>query len=88
MRFALLALALAACNAASATTQPGNLVCSRIAIVNPKAACVPELTDVGERHTHTAIVSTDEGKVACALNDATLSLVCDALVFQPKPESK
>lgn len=90
MRLALLSF-LAACSTASATQTPPNLVCARVAIVNPKASCQPELTDVGDRHTHRAIVATGDNKAACALNDSTLALVCDGLVATPKqpaPEQK
>lgn len=63
-----------------------NFVCESFAAVNDKAACVPEMTDAGERHTHTARVTLDQQIIRCALNDATASVVCSPLIYFPPPE--
>lgn len=95
-RFALICLALTACNGANASkldTPPTkrNLVCERVAILNPKAECKPELSGEGDVVAHTARVSMqdDKGNKAtdvCALNAASVSMVCGPLLFQPKQE--
>lgn len=82
MRFTvLLVLVLSACSGAD--VQPRNLVCERVRALDAKATCIPELTDVGDLHTHTARVTTGKDTVICGLNVGQLSMVCGALQGQP-----
>lgn len=96
----LVLLALAACstsNASKLDPQPvaRNLVCERVALLNPSAKCVAEFTDSGEAHIHSARVTfeakTQDGKSAitvvraCGLTAAQLGMVCSELSAQPKP---
>jgi hypothetical protein len=87
MRYLLALVIAAGCNAqASIPPAPRNLVCQRVALLSPDATCLPEYTDAGERHTHSAIVTQGTERVSCAINDATLSMVCGPLVAQPKQD--
>lgn len=73
----------------AAAPVPRNLVCERVAIKTPKTECIPEYTDVGEHHLHTARVAQGEGYVACGLDDVRLSVLCDGLFFvPPQPEAQ
>jgi hypothetical protein len=61
---------------------PRNLVCERVAVVTPKAVCVPEMSDAGDTHTHSARVTLEGDKpvtVVCALNAGQISMVCGDL---------
>jgi hypothetical protein len=85
----------AACNAANGSKldpQPTNLVCDRVALLNKDAECTPELTDVGELHTHRARVkvTSKEGTSlsACVLNDRTIAMQCDGLLPAEKPQAQ
>lgn len=64
---------------------PRNLVCERVAVKTPKAECVPEYTDAGELHAHTARVTIGESTSVCGINVGQLLVVCDnGLFFVPK----
>jgi hypothetical protein len=87
MRLALLALALSACVASSKADGPmRNLVCERFAILNPDAKCIPEMSDVGEVHVHTARVTIDKDTMSCGLNAGQLAMVCGPLAVAPQPQ--
>lgn len=82
---------LIACNSSQATPPapppPRNFVCERLAVVNEKATCKPELSGVGDLSTHTARVTIDKDTLACALNAGQVSMVCAPLIYQaPKPD--
>lgn len=62
---------------------PRNLVCERLALENQKAPCVPEMTDAGEHHTHTARITLDGQVIVCALNDGQVSAVCGPMFAAP-----
>jgi hypothetical protein len=84
--FLALALVLSACS--GATEPPRNLVCERVAAINPKAPCVPEMTDVGGTHTHTARVTLSSPSeqpvtLVCALTSGQISMVCGELEQAP-----
>jgi hypothetical protein len=68
---------------------PRNLVCERLALENSKAPCVPEMSDAGELHTHTARITIDGQVIVCALNSSQVSAVCGpmfAAVQQAQPQ--
>lgn len=90
----LIAIAIAACSDSSASKldpQPEparNLVCERVAIGNPKAACVPEVSGGDAINTHRARVTLEKETVSCSINNQTLSVVCDGLFYvAPKQEA-
>ncbi len=93
MRYLLLALLLPACSTSEATApavQERNLVCERVKLLSPDAACVPEFSGASDLVTHTARVTVGAGKEAkvlvCGLNAGQLAMACSGLeVQQPKP---
>jgi hypothetical protein len=72
---------------AVAAGKPRNFVCERVAVLNPKAKCDPELTDEEPLHTHMAVVTVEDDKgktvLACGMNAAQLSMVCGPLQAPP-----
>lgn len=97
-RLSLIALVLfaAACNAANGSkldARPArNLVCERVALLNEKATCKPELSGEGPLVSHSARVtlSSPDGKpstVVCGLNAGQLSMACGSLEAQPQQGS-
>jgi hypothetical protein len=74
---------LLACSGAS--TPPRNLVCERVALLSPDAACVPELSGTGALDTHTARVTLKgaTAAVVCGLNAGQLSMACGTLETAP-----
>lgn len=59
---------------------PRNLVCERVALMNPDATCIPEMTGEGELHTHSARVTVGGVTHACAINaTAPLGFECAEL---------
>lgn len=93
---ALITVLVAACSGGSSkldappASPPANLVCLRFTELNKDARCIPEMTDVGERHTHTALVSVKDNTLACTVDVLTVSMVCGLpVVFphqQPEPQ--
>jgi hypothetical protein len=67
---------------------PRNLVCERLALENSKAPCVPELTDAGELHTHTARITIDGQVIVCALNSSQVSAVCGPMFAAVRQEAE
>lgn len=62
-----------------------NFVCERLAEEgNTKARCVPEQSDVGEHHAHSARITIDGQTIICAVNDTALSVVCAPMFYQPQ----
>lgn len=65
-----------------------NLVCERVAILNAKAECKPELSGEGDIIAHTARVTMKDGDKSatdvCALSAGMVSMVCGPLLFQEK----
>jgi hypothetical protein len=96
MRFVLLCLLASACvSPSTAATPPArNFVCERLAKLNPDAQCSPEYTDVGERHTHSAVV-TFQAKApeatqlsSCVINDSQVAMICGPLAVVPQPQQE
>lgn len=91
-RFApiILLFSLVACSNNSSLDHSHNLVCERVKVENSKAECIPEFTNVGDQHIHTARVTVDMGPdkgsvtVACALSMSMVSMACGDLVAQPQ----
>jgi hypothetical protein len=94
MRYILL-LALAACSTSNASkldepaasSSPRNFVCERVAVLNAKTECKPELSGVGDLSTHTARVTLEKATVVCGLNAGQLAMVCGPLEA-PQPVKK
>lgn len=93
IRVSLIVLALAACQAAQSaptpTAQPApvprNFVCERVAIANPQAKCIAELSGVGDLSTHTARVDLGKDTLACAINAQQVGVVCGSLFVEVRP---
>jgi hypothetical protein len=88
MRSLLLSL-LVACNSATATAPIAverNLVCERVKLLSPDAACVAEMSGASDLNTHTARVTVGAGKEAkvlvCGLNAGQLAMACSGLEVQ------
>jgi hypothetical protein len=99
MKNCFLLLALVACTTSTAAppkvepvvTQK-NIICERFALVNPSAKCTPEYNGVGDQFTHSATVKVGENVLSCAINSATLSVVCGQPIVvqqveQPKTDA-
>jgi hypothetical protein len=90
MKHLLLLLTIAACQQAESSPTPvappaRNFICERVAISDPKAACTPELSGVGELATHTARVTVGGNTVSCAINAQQVAVVCGPLFVAPQP---
>jgi len=83
MRGVLFLSVMLACNT------PHNLVCERVAILSPKAECIPEMSGVGSSNVHTARITVEQNgsksTVVCGVSQGQLAMACDALQVQPKP---
>jgi hypothetical protein len=67
-------------------TQPENLVCRAFHSVNEKATCVPYLTDKGEHHTHSAMVTLGQQQFHCSYSDQLTGVLCaDPIVIRQQP---
>jgi hypothetical protein len=65
---------------------PKNLVCEAFKGVNDKATCVPYLTDAGEAHAHTAMVTLGQTLLHCGYGVGSPGVVCtDAIVIRQTP---
>lgn len=74
-------LLLVACTGASPA--PRNFVCERIAVLDPKATCQPELSDVGSGHVHTARVTQGTVTMSCAVSLGQYAMACGKLLADP-----
>lgn len=65
---------------------PRNLVCEAFKGVNDKATCVPYLTDAGEAHAHTAMVTLGQTLLHCGYGVGSPGVVCtDAISVRQQP---
>ncbi len=87
MKYLVSILFLTACNNPSKLDPKDNLACKAVHAYDEKADCTPYFTDVGERHTHSAVWVLDKKPIYCVVSDNTVGAICGSIIASSQQET-